>query len=137
MPNHAHVTLIGHLGQDPETKQIGDTSVTNFSIATTEKQKGKEDITSWWSCAAWGKTGELIAQYAKKGDPLLVNGRPYQEQYAKKDGTTGHKVSVRVGDFTFLGNRRDEGHSEDGMEKAKAVIAAAASSKSRDDGIPF
>jgi single-strand DNA-binding protein len=35
------VNLIGNVGQDPEVRQVGDSSVVNFSIATSERYKDK------------------------------------------------------------------------------------------------
>ena len=32
------IQIMGYLGQDPETKQVNDTTVTNFSVATTESK---------------------------------------------------------------------------------------------------
>ena len=37
------VQLIGHLGKDPEIKQVGDSKVANFSLATSETYKKQLD----------------------------------------------------------------------------------------------
>ena len=62
------VILIGNLGKDPELRRTASGSaVVNFSIATTEKFKGKDgqmwESTEWHNFVCWGKRGEAIAQY--------------------------------------------------------------------------
>src|SRR5208283_5052427 len=57
------VILIGNLGRDPETRFTNSgTSVTNFSIATTEqfadKAGARQERTEWHNIIVWGKQGE-------------------------------------------------------------------------------
>jgi single-strand DNA-binding protein len=108
MPNYASVTLVGHLGRDPETKHLpsGD-SVTAFSIATSRKRKD-EEITTWWNCSLFGKRGEALAKYLKKGDPVLVHGEPYLRKYQGASGE-GQSLDVVVSDFAFVGGKGDSG----------------------------
>ena len=37
------VILLGRLGSDPESRQAGTTTVANFTIATSDKYKDKQD----------------------------------------------------------------------------------------------
>ena len=98
MPNFATVTLIGHLGRDPESKYTPDgTAVVNFSVATTRKRRDAE-VTTWWRCALFGRRAETFAQYLHKGDPVLIQGEPYQRSYTAKDGSAGVSLEVDVKD---------------------------------------
>ena len=61
--------IIGSLGRDAESKQVGSNTVINFSVAHTEKSKDAQgnqtEKTIWVDCAKWGeKTG--ILPYLKK-----------------------------------------------------------------------
>jgi single-strand DNA-binding protein len=145
MPNFAQTTLIGHLGRDPETRQVGDTSVTNFSVAHTRKRKGKDPITTWWNVDAWGKTGELAAQYLKKGSACLIVGESYMDTY-EKDGQQRQKLCLTADRITFLG-AKPEGEAEERVVEikdpkeinafiAKAKAAEVGGGPARDD-IPF
>ena len=108
MPNHAQVTLVGHLGHDPSTKQTpGGESVTEFSIATARKRKDSE-TTTWWRCAMWGKRGETIARYLHKGDPILVTGEPCMRPWTDKDGAQRQSLDVEVRDFAFVGGKGEQ-----------------------------
>ncbi len=146
MPNFAQITLIGHLGRDPETKNVGDATVASFSIAVTDKVKG-EEVTSWYSCDAWNKQAEVVGKYLHKGDPVQVIGRPRIEQYAAKDGTVKTTVRVRVSEFTLLGNKRQDAdvpqaqaakaaESVDPIAKVRAELAKRKGAPA-DDSTPF
>jgi len=99
--------LLGNLTKDPETRatQSGN-SVTSFTLAVSLKYGDKEN-TSFITCVAWGKPGEIIAQYASKGSPLLVSGRLEQRGYEDKDGNKRNAFEVVVDDFNFIGTKSD------------------------------
>ena len=74
------VILMGNLTRDPEVRTTPNgQSVANFSIAVNRTWKGsdgsQQDSVSYIDCVAWGRTGEVIAQYMQKGRPILVSGR--------------------------------------------------------------
>ena len=104
------VILMGNLTRDPETRTTtSGQNVTNFSLAVSRSWKGQDgqqqEQTSFINCVAWGKTGEIIAQYVQKGRPLLVSGRLDQRSWDDKE--TGQKrstVEVVVEDFNFVGD---------------------------------
>jgi single-strand DNA-binding protein len=105
MPNHAHVTLAGHLGKDPEKRYLpSGESVTSFSLATNRKRKDS-DVTTWWRCTCWGRRGEAIAQYLRKGDPILVTGEVCNRPWTDNDGNQRLSLDVEVRDFSFLGSK--------------------------------
>ena len=71
---------MGNLTRDVEVRTTpSGQSVANFSLAVSRSWKGQDgqqqEQTSFINCVAWGKPGEIIAQYVKKGDPQLVSGR--------------------------------------------------------------
>lgn len=104
------VILMGNLTRDPETRSTpSGQSVTNFSLAVNRTWKGQdgqqnEDV-SYIDCVAWGKPGEIIAQYLGKGRAILVSGRLDQRSWDDKDsGQKRSKVEVVVEDFNFVGD---------------------------------
>ncbi|WGQ15611.1 single-stranded DNA-binding protein [Sphingobacterium faecium] len=99
------ITLLGRIGRDPETRTFENGSVTSFSLATSEVFKDKngdrQEKTEWHNISFWGKQGELIAKYFKKGDPILMNGRLTYREY-KEEGVR-RIISEIVGkSFEFL-----------------------------------
>jgi len=104
------VILMGNLTRDPETRNTPNgQSVTNFSLAVNRTWKGadgqqNEDV-SYIDCVAWGKPGEIIAQYLSKGRAVLVSGRLDQRSWEDKEsGGKRSKIEVVVEDFNFVGD---------------------------------
>lgn len=111
------VILMGNLTRDPETRTTpSGQSVTNFSLAVNRTWKGQDgqqqESVSFLNCVAWGKPGEIIAQYVQRGRSLLVSGR--LEQRSWDDKQTGQKrstVEVVVEDFNFIDGGNSSGGS--------------------------
>ena len=102
------VILMGNLVRDPETRATpSGQSVTNFSLAVNRTWRGsdgqQQEAVGYFDCVAWGKAGEIIAQYLTKGRPVLVSGRLDQRSWEDKEtGGKRSKVEVVVEDFNFV-----------------------------------
>ncbi len=141
------VILMGNLTRDVEVRTTpSGQSVANFSLAVSRSWKGQDgqtqEQTSFINCVAWGKPGEIIAQYVKKGDPLLVSGRLDQRSYDDKDGNKRQAVEVNVEDFNFIGggSRGSEGgfSAPSAPSKGKDVVIEEIDDKPIDlSEIPF
>jgi len=72
--------FLGNLTRDPEMRYTpNNTAITSFGMAINHKWKDKdgtphEEVT-FLDIEAWGKTGEIIAQYCNKGNQLFVSCR--------------------------------------------------------------
>ena len=132
------VILMGNLTRDPETRQTPNgQSVTNFSLAVNRTWRGQDGSTqeqvSFIDCVAWGKTGEVIAQYMQKGRPILVDGRLDQRSW-EQDGNKRSKVEVIVENFNFVGGGDGaSGGGFSGGASSSAPSSSSSSSKSDDD----
>lgn len=105
--NPNNVVLGGRLTYDPAIREIktseGTSKVVDFSIANNLKSSGSPaGKPHYFKCEAWGKTAELISEFFRKGDPIIING---SLQWASwEDSKTGEKretVRVRVESFYF------------------------------------
>ena len=117
MRGFSKAIITGNLTRDPELRTTPNgASVCSFSVAVNRVYKDasgeqKEDV-SFIDCSAWGKLGEMISQYAKKGTGVLVSGRLDQRSW--EDKTTGSKrsrVEIVVEDFNFTGSAKNDGGS--------------------------
>jgi single-strand DNA-binding protein len=101
------VILIGHLGKDPELKQVNTSQVCNFSLATTEKYKNKAgekvEDTEWHQIQLWGVLAELAEKYLKKGSQVYLEGKIKTRKWEDKDGNTRYSTEVIANQMTFLG----------------------------------
>jgi single-strand DNA-binding protein len=74
------VILVGNVGKDPEVRySASGTPVANFSLATNEKFKDRNDQwqerTEWHSIVAWKRLAEIVGEYGAKGSKLYVEGK--------------------------------------------------------------
>jgi len=111
MASFNKVILLGNLTRDPELRYTPQgAAVCEFALALnyvyTNKQTGKKvEEVSFIDLVAWGKTGETIAEYMKKGRQILVEGRLKQDRWESQDGKKMSKVRVTVESFQFVGSR--------------------------------
>lgn len=115
MRGFSKAIIAGNLTRDPELRNTpSGASVCSFSVAVNRVYRDasgeqKEDV-SFIDCSAWGKLGEMISQYAKKGTGVLVSGRLDQRSWEDKNtGQKRSRVEIVVEDFNFTGARDNGG----------------------------
>jgi len=122
------ITIIGHLGRDPEMKYTPDgKAVTTFSVASSRKYKTaageqKED-TEWFNVSAWGKLGETCNQYLAKGKQVYVEGRLKTRSYQAQNGETRFSIDVTCQEIQFLGG--GSGHTDNQSEEPTGAGAGS------------
>lgn len=139
------VTLVGNLTRDPELRTTsGGRSVCSFSLAVNRTWRNadgeQQEAVDFIDCVAWGKAGEIISQYMKKGRPLLVAGRLQQDTW-EQDGNKRSKIEVVVEDFNFIdgggGGNSDSGadsyDSGDGQSEKKPAAKQSKAKDGKDD----
>lgn len=107
------VMIIGNLGRDPEIRATpSGQKVANFSVACTEKYKGKDgnrqERTEWFNCQVWGGQAEVVERYLKKGSSVYCEGR-LQTRSWDKDGQKQFRTEMIVNAFQMLGGRQEQG----------------------------
>ncbi len=87
------VVLVGRLTKDIELKKTqSGLSVATFTVACNRRvAQGQERSADFINCVAWRQSAEFMAQYAKKGALVGVEGRISTRNY---DGADGKKVYV-------------------------------------------
>jgi single-strand DNA-binding protein len=128
MASFNKVILAGNLTRDPELRYTPKgTAVARIGLAVSRTWTGedgqKKEEVSFIDIEAWGRQGEVIAQYLKKGRPLLVEGRLKLDTW--EDKNTKQKVSklkVVLESFSFL----DSKPSDAGGMPAPARSASSA-----------
>ncbi len=158
------VILVGNLGRDPETRQMGSgESVTNFSVATSEtwRDKGtgeRRERTEWHNVVIFNENlGKIAQQYLKKGSKVYLEGQLQTRKYQDKNGQERQTTEVVLqrfrGELTLLDSRSSGGGDYGGggevedrsggfgrtspMERRPAAPAGGRSMADLDDDIPF
>lgn len=147
MANLNKAMIIGHLGRDPESKitKSGDT-VATFSVATAEKWKDKsgekQEKTTWHNVVAFGKLGEICAEYLTKGSLVYIEGRIDIEDYEAKDGTKKKAIKIVASTMQMLGGKPEREESAPRAQRAAARPKPPAQEAGQeeadfDDDVPF
>jgi single-strand DNA-binding protein len=106
MPSINRVTLLGHLGRDPELKYTQNGKpVCNASIATEKSWKQDDEWkkkTTWHRIVAWRKLAEALGQ-ATKGDLVFVEGQLTQRSWENKEGVKQYVTEILAGVVVLMG----------------------------------
>jgi single-strand DNA-binding protein len=105
------VVLAGNLTRDPELRFTNDgIPVCSFGLAVNRVRSRSEEV-DFFDISAWRELGETIANYKKKGEPILLEGRLQYRTWEAQDGSKRSKVDVVADNIQFLSGRAD---SDDG-----------------------
>jgi single-strand DNA-binding protein len=129
MASFNKVILVGNLTRDPELRYTPKgMAIAKVGLAvnrnwTSESGEKKEEVT-FVDVDIFGRTAENVAQYMKKGRPILIEGRLRLDQWDdKQTGQKRSKLGV-VGEVVqFLGSPTG---SNEGGAPARAPAAAPA-----------
>jgi single-strand DNA-binding protein len=114
------VTLIGNLGQDPETKTTeSGKKLVHFTLATKEGFKNADgqrvNETTWHNIVAWNGLADIAGKFLKKGNEVAVEGRIVYRSYEDKKGVTKYITEIVLNDLELLrnGNGKGKGNGKD------------------------
>ena len=108
------VTIIGHLGQDPQLRFTPQGNpVCTLSVATGESYTNKEtgerkEAVEWHRVIVWGKQGTNCSEMLTKGRQLYVEGRLRTHSY-DKDGQKHYATEIIAQRVQFLGPKPNGG----------------------------
>lgn len=111
------VTLIGNLGQDPETKttETGK-KLAHFTLATKEGYKNadgqKVSETTWHNIVAWNGLADVAGRFLKKGKEVAVEGRIVYRSYEDKKGETKYITEIVLSDLMLLRSGKTSGNGD-------------------------
>lgn len=101
------VMLLGNLGADPELRVTqGGSAVLNLRLATTEsyldKNNTRQERTEWHRVTLWGKRGEALSKFLKKGDKLFIEGGIRTSSY-EKSGEKRYSTEINATNVILCG----------------------------------
>ena len=107
--------LHGNLTRDVELRYLPKgTAVGEFGLAinrkwTSESGQEKEEVT-FVNCTCFGRTAEVLSEYLRKGDPLIVHGRLKLDTWEDKQTRQNRQaLKVIVESFSFCGQKKEGG----------------------------
>jgi single-strand DNA-binding protein len=142
MTGFNRVIIAGNLTRDPELRYTPKgTAVARLTLAINRTWKSetgetKEEV-NFVDVDAWARQAEVIAQYMKKGRPLLVEGRLKQDTWEDKNTHQKQtKLKVVLEGFTFIDSGRPDNAAPAGARPAAAPAAAAGASATPEPEAP-
>jgi single-stranded DNA-binding protein len=91
-----YATGIGRIISDITVNAVSESNtVYKFAVGLNEgKDKNGEYIRNSIDCEVWNRQGEVIQQYAKKGDSILLTGTIFKSEWIDKE--SGEKRSRHI-----------------------------------------
>jgi single-strand DNA-binding protein len=102
------VTIIGNLGNDPETKVFSNGGMAvKFSVATseswTDKQTGeKREVTEWHNIDVQNNLAKVAQQYLKKGSKVYLEGKLRTRKYTDKNGIERYTTDIILNGYNSV-----------------------------------
>jgi len=115
------VIMIGNLTRDIELKYLpSGSAIAKSAIATSHKYKMQDGTQKEEVCfldfTVFGKAGEVLNQYVRKGSKVMLEGRLIFEQWQDQNGQNRNRHTLRVEEFKFLDSKADSmGGSQGGQ----------------------
>ena len=105
---YQQVTLMGHLGSDPELRHTATgTPVCSFRLAVQKQWQAQDgqlrEKVTWVRVTTWQKLAEVVSEYLTKGRQVLVVGELENPQaYVSKSGELAATNEVTARTVRFL-----------------------------------
>ena len=141
------VTLLGHLGADPEIKRLESGSVVcRLSVATNENWQDRsgewQSKTTWHSVIIWGAGAERAEKTLKKGSMVYVEGSIDNRKWQDRDGNDRYTTEIKCRLFRLLDKRESgmDGVQMPTADEPKRFATAPQTSEQvldQDDDLPF
>ena len=114
------ITLIGHVGRDPDIQQTkSGTKVAHLSLATNRRAPAgseEEERTDWHRLTFWNRQAQIAEDFIRTGDRIYIEGRIEYDSY-ERDGVVIPTAEISVREVVLLSPRTSSEES-DAMDEA-------------------
>ena len=133
--------LMGRLTRDPEIRYTQGNEpmcIAKYTLAVDRRRKGEGGPTAdFIACTSFGKAGEFIEKYCRKGTKLTISGRIQTGSY-EKDGVKHYTTEVVTEEIEFSESKRTDATSQqDQSSQAAGDEGFMRVSDELDEDLPF
>lgn len=119
MASYNKIILMGNLTRDPQLSYLpSQTAVVEIGLAVNHRYKdqqgNQQEKVCFVDCRMFGRRAEVLNQYLRKGQPLLVEGRLELDQWKDQQGNPRSKHRVFIETFSFVGGGQGGGQGGQG-----------------------
>lgn len=114
MPYINKIEVMGNLAKDPELRYMPDgtpTAKINVAVAdrwTDKKTREPKEHIEWFTVLLYNRHAEVVCQYMKKGDCILVYGKQRSRRYTDSGGIERSVSEVICNEMQII---RTSGHN--------------------------
>lgn len=139
------VTLIGHVGQEPEARYTPTGKcIVQLSLATGREWKNrdtgqKQTSTEWHRLVFFEPLSKVACEYVKKGQQLYVEGFIRTRDWKDREGQKRYTTEIVVQELEMLGSKpanQPEGTNTNTATGEHSAPAAAAANQSPSPSTP-
>ena len=105
------VIILGNVAKDPEVRYSGaGKAIANVSVATssewTDKASGeKKKEVEFHRVKAFGRLGEIMGEYLRKGSQVYIEGSLRTDKYTDKQGVERYSTDIIANEMQLLGGK--------------------------------
>lgn len=141
MPDYNRAIIVGNLTADPDLQYTpSGIAVCKINVAVnshyTDSKGEKKEDTTFIPVEIWRKQAETVAEFMKKGRPVLVEGRIRQDKWVTDEGQKRSRLYLVASLVKFLGTAPKKDSEESIAEKAGEPNAPEEQDHT-DENIPF
>lgn len=106
------IILMGRLTRDPEVRYGGanNTAVARYSLAVDRRFKRDGDPDAdFFNLVTFGKQGEFVEKYLRKGTKIVVEGELRNNNYTNKDGQMVYGMEIVTNNIEFAESKNAQG----------------------------
>lgn len=113
------VIEIGRLTRDPEVRysQTADPmAIARFTLAVDRRRSANNQdgqTADFINCVAFGRQGEFVEKYLKKGTKIALTGRLQSGSYTNKDGQKVYTTDVVAEEIEFAESKSSSSTGSD------------------------
>lgn len=120
--------IIGNLAADPEMRSLpSGQSVASFRLATNHrwvdaKTKEKKESADFHPVVAWGRLGEVVGKYLKKGDRVYIDGRLHNRQWENAEKQKRSRTEIIMENLIMLGGAKKKAEDDTTKVNDEVVV---------------
>jgi single-strand DNA-binding protein len=117
------VIILGNLTRDPELRYLPATGVpvAAFDVATnrawTDASGDRQESVEFHHVIVYGNQAEPSAEYLRRGQLVLVEGRLQTRSWDGQDGQKRYRTEIIAERVQFGPRRQDAAHADDAAEE--------------------
>lgn len=114
--------LIGNLVADPMVKALpSGTTLARFRMATNRawrdtKTKKLNREAEYHPIIAWGRLGETVGKYLRKGDKVYLEGRLQTREWEDKNKIKRYQTEIVASNMIMLGSKNGKVSKQEKVE---------------------